>query len=126
MENYVAKKHWFFWMLPSFFALLTIWSIILPIVIFLIAYLRWKSDILEIKDGCIYSRTGVIFLDKKTIPIDKISFITEKSNILSEKIGFGMIQIQSSAYAKEITYPYIVNPSEFIQKVNEIKEKKEG
>lgn len=126
MENYIAKKHWFYWVLPSFWAIVTSITIIIPILILLHAYLRWKSDTLEIKDNCICSRTGIIFINKKTIPIEKISFITERTDIISEKLGFGSIQIQSSADLKAILYMWIVNPSEFIKKVNEIKEAKEG
>ena len=87
------------------------------------AFLRWKADTLEIKDGCLQSKKGVIFIDKKTIPIEQISFISEKTDIIAQSMGFGTIQVQSSAFAKTIDYLFISNPGEFIKRVNEYKNK---
>lgn len=137
MKSYEAKKHWWSWLLPVSIALIItllilpvslsevygLFLYIIPILIILWPALRWKLDKIEIKDGCLYSRMGVIFIDKKLIPLEQISFVTEKMNIFSQFLGFGSIIIQSSAFAKAIDYPYISNPSEFVQAINEAKKK---
>lgn len=120
---YEAKKHWFFWFFPVLFSLIFLFTLILPPIILLWAFLRWKFDKIEIKDGCLYSRLGVISIDKKVIPLDKISFASEKTDILGQLIGVGSLIIQSSASGGEIVYAYIDRPSEFIRMLNEAKEK---
>ena len=124
MESYIAKKHWWYWVLPIMLSVLFVWTLILPIFIILYAYLRWKFDKIEIKDRCLYSKMGLIFIDKKTIPLEQISFISEKCDIISQSLGFASIQVQSSAFAKAITYPCIDKPQELIKFVNENKKRK--
>lgn len=121
METYVAKKHWYFWVPYILMSVLFIWTIIIPIWLMLWALLRWNLDKIEIKEGCLYSRTGIIVIDKKTIPLEKISFVTEKSDIISESLKFACIQINSSAFGKAIQYPCIANPAEFIKFINDYK-----
>lgn len=123
MNSYVAEKHWYFWMPSILISILLCFTIILPILILLWTWLRWKTDKLEVKDGCLCSKIGIIFIDKKTIPLEQISFITEKTDILSEWLGFGCIQVQSSAFSKAIQYPCIKNPGELIKFVNNNKHK---
>lgn len=120
---YEAKKHWFFWFFPVLFSLIFLFTLILPPIILLWAFLRWKFDKIEIKDGCLYSRLGVISIDKKVIPLEKISFASEKTDILGQLIGVGSLIIQSSAASGQIVYAYIDRPSEFIRMLNEAKEK---
>jgi|GEM_PF-5570886 len=121
MESYVAKKHWWFWVGPCILSLILIFTVIAPIIILGFAFLRWKLDVIEVKDGCLYSRLGIIFIDKKTIPLEQISFVTEKTDILSQWLGFGTIQVQSSAFAKAIEYSCIEKPQNMIKYINEHK-----
>lgn len=121
MEVYSAKKHWWFWVPPILVSLVFIWTLIVPIWVMLYAFFRWKLDKIEIKDGCLYSRMGIIFIDKKTIPLDKISFVTEKSDIISELLKFACIQVNSSAFGKDIEYPCIANPTKFVDYINNYK-----
>lgn len=121
MEKFEVKKHWWFWVAPVIWSLIFSFTIILPIVFLGFAFLRWKLDKIEIKEGCLCSRLGMIFIDKKTIPLEQISFIGEKTDIIAQWLGFGNIQVQSSAYAKAIEYPCIANPQNMIKYVNEHK-----
>ena len=124
MENYIAKKHWWFWVTPALVSILFLFTLIIPIWVMLYAILRWNLDKLEIKDGCLYSRMGIIFIDKKTIPLEQISFVSEKTEIISQWLGFSCIQVNSSDFGKAIEYPCIANPSEFIKFINEHKKDK--
>jgi membrane protein YdbS with pleckstrin-like domain len=121
METYVAKKHWWFWVPYITLSILFIWTLIIPIWLILWAFFRWKLDKIEIKDGCLCSRLGIIIIDKKTIPLEKISFVSEKQDIISEMLGFACVQIQSSADSNAIIYPCIANSAEFVKKINELK-----
>ncbi len=117
-ETYIAEKHWFFWVMPVIVSLLTIITVILPIFIMGWATLRWKLDKIEYKNGCLYSRLGVIFIDKKAIPLEKISVVSEKTDIISELLGFGSLVVQSSAMDSTITYTFIQKPTNFIEFLN--------
>ena len=121
METYEAKKHWFFWVPPVVVSLVFIWTIIIPIWYLLWAFLRWKLDKIEVKDGCLQSRIGILVIDKKTIPLEQISFVTEKQDIISQLLGFACIQVNSSAFGKAVEYPCIANPSEFVKFINDSK-----
>ena len=121
METYEAKKHWWFWVPPVTNSLIFLITLILPIWVMLWAILRWNLDKIEIKDGCLYSRMGIIFIDKKTIPLEQISMVSEKTDIIAQWLGFGTIEVQSSAFGKTISYPWINNPAEFIKRVNDYK-----
>lgn len=118
MDTYIVKKHWFFWVAPIIWSLIFLPLVIIPIIILTVAFLRWKLDKIEVKNGCLYSRMGLFSIDKKTIPLSQISFISEKTNILAQCFGFSTIEIQSSAFAKDIFYPCIANASAFVDFVN--------
>lgn len=120
--KYIAKKHWWFWVAPVIISLIFLFTLIIPVWVMLWAILRWNLDKIEIKEGCLYSRMGVIFIDKKTVPLEQISFVSEKTDIISQWLGFSCIQINSSAFAKSIDYPFIANPSEFISTINEYRQ----
>ena len=124
MESLEIKKHWWYWVSPIFWSVVLCWTIIAPLIYLPYAFLRWKLDKIEIKDGCLCSRLGIISIDKKTIPLDQISYIGEKTNIIAQSLGFGDIQVQCSAFAEAIAYPCIANAQELIQYVNEFKSKK--
>lgn len=140
MFDYQVKKHWLFWFGPglfsfSFFLIVfpfifepVLFLCFLPIVLFplLWAFLRWKFDIIGIKNGNFYSRLGIIFIDKKMIPIEQISFISQRQNFISNLLKCSNIEIQSSAIGNNniIKYSDIANAEEFISIINDTKNKK--
>ncbi len=124
MESYEAKKHWFHWVMPVIFSILLCWTIIIPIWLLLYTFLRIKFDKIEVKEGCLYSRMGLIIIDKKTIPLEQISFISIKADILSEMMHMGSIEVQSSAFAKAIRYLWIKEPQNLIDFINRCKKEK--
>lgn len=117
-DTYEAKKHWAIWLNPVVFSILFIWTIIIPIILLGWTALRWKLDKIEYKDGCLYSRIGVIFIDKKAIPLERISMVSEKTDIIAELLGFGNLVVQSSASDSTIVYSCIKKPAEFISFLN--------
>lgn len=119
--EYVIQKHWFHWVMPVIWSVIFCWTLIVPFIMLLYTFLRIKLDKIYIKDGCLYSRLGVILIDKKAIPLKQISFITVKADIISEWLKMGCIQIQSSAIASDITYLYIKEPDKMVEFVNNYK-----
>lgn len=120
-EEYTVKKHWFHWVMPSIISILFCWTLIVPVFMLLYTFLRWKLDKIYIKDGCLYSRLGIIIIDKKAIPIKQISFITVKADIVSEWLKMGCIYVQSSAFSNDIRYLYIKDPDKMVSVVNNLK-----
>ena len=115
----MIQKHWFFFVVP-----IVIGTLLLPVfgiglLVYLWAFLRYKFDKVEIKDGQLYSRLGLINIDTKTIPLNKISMVSVKSDIFSELLGFGVIQVQSSAFNSTISYPYIKDAKKAAEIINE-------
>lgn len=127
MENLTVEKHWFTWFMPSLISIICICTLVLipvAIIIMLYTFLRWKFDKIEFKDGCFYSRIGLIMINRKSIPIEQISFIDIKADFISEAMHMGTIQVQSSAFAKAISYNFIKEPEKITQYVNAYKAQK--
>lgn len=82
------------------------------------AFLRFKLDKIEIKNGQLYSRIGLINIDTKTIALNKISMVSAKKNLITMLFDFGTIEIQSSAINSTITYPYIANITQIVNIIN--------
>ena len=140
MKTIRAKKHWLYWFVPVSVSLLItflivasiyilhinnidgfvlLWLMMIPTLILFCYWLRWRFDTIEVKDGCLYSRIGILKIKKEIIPLEKISYLSENTNLIGQLIKCGSLVIQSSADGKEIVYPLIYNPSEFIKKVNQ-------
>lgn len=136
-----ARKHWFYWFVPVSISMLIaslivaciyildiynidgfvlLWLMFIPVVILFCYWLRWQFDKIEVKNGCLYSRIGIILIKKEIIPLDKISYLSENTNLIGQIFKCGSLVIQSSADGKQIVYPLIYNPSEFIKKVNQL------
>lgn len=113
----IKKSKWFiytyiFWgviLLPIFF---------IGIFVIIWALLRYKFDKIEIDENQLYSRLGLLNIDIKTIPLNKISMVSVKTDIISQLFGFGTIAVQSSAISSTIMYPFIDNASEIVNQIN--------
>lgn len=141
MKVIKAEKHWLYWFVPvsissiitllifasiyildknNIDGLVLLWLMIIPAIILFCYWLRWHFDTIEVKDGCLYSRNGIIFIKKEIIPLEKISYLSEETNLIGHIIKCGSLVIQSSADGRKIIYPLIYNPTDFIKKVNEL------
>lgn len=121
MENLEIKKHWLWWGWFVVFSILTVWSLIFPILILGYAFLRWKLDKIEIVDGILKSREGLICINKKAIPLDKISMVNTNTNFISEMLHAGDLIVQSSAENNAIKYSCIENPEIIVDFINKNK-----
>ena len=112
----IKKSKWFL------FPTLSIGLLLSPLIIglFIIGYgiARYKADKIEIADGQFFSRLGLFNIDIKTIPLSKISMVSVKTNLFTALLGYGTIEIQSSALNSTIEYPYIKNPVETVKEIN--------
>lgn len=118
MEKIIIKKSkWFL------FSPIVIGILLLPFIvgIFIIAYglLRYKFDKIEINDNQFYSRLGLFNIDIKTIPLNKISMVSAKKDIISTLLNYGTIEIQSSAISSKIAYPFIENVNSVVEQINQ-------
>ena len=118
-----AKKHWLYWFVPisislvitvlifaaiyildvnNIDGLILLWLMIIPAIILLCYWLRWHFDTIEVKEGCLYARNGIILIKKEIIPLEKISYLSENTNLIGQLIKCGSLVIKSSADGKEI------------------------
>lgn len=113
----IKKSKWFL------FSYIMLGVVLLPlfligIFIILFGFLRYKVDKIEIRENQLYSRLGLLNIDIKTIPLDKISMVSVKTDIMSQLFNYGTIVVQSSAVNSTIIYPFIENPTEIVKEIN--------
>lgn len=118
MEKLEIKKS--IWFIVAYVLLGIVLLPVFFIGIFVIiwALLRYKFDKIEIDETQLYSRLGLVNIDIKTIPLNKISMVSVKTNIITQLLNFGTIEVQSSALNSTIMYPFIDNASEIVTQIN--------
>lgn len=117
MDKLIIKKSKWFLFRPCF------WGVILaPFLIgFLFigyALLRYKLDKIEIVNDTLYSRFGVFNVDIKTIPLNKISMVSVKKDLIGSMLGYSTIEVQSSALDSSISYSFIEEAESVVNEIN--------
>lgn len=117
MDKLIIKKSKWFLFRPCF------WGVILaPFLIgFLFigyALLRYKLDKIEIVNDTLYSRFGVFNVDIKTIPLNKISMVSIKKDLIGSMLGYSTIEVQSSALDSSISYSFIEEAESVVNEIN--------
>lgn len=117
MDKLIINKSKWFLFRPCF------WGVILaPFLIgFLFigyALLRYKLDKIEIVNDTLYSRFGVFNVDIKTIPLNKISMVSIKKDLIGSMLGYSTIEVQSSALDSSISYSFIKEAESVVNEIN--------
>lgn len=118
METIEIKKSPIFFVRPILWGTFTLWLLCFGLLVYLWAWGRYKYDKLEIRDNQLYSKFGIFNVDVKTIPLNRISMVSAKTDVISEAFGFGTLQIQSSASNSTISYPYVKDVHKVVEIIN--------
>ncbi len=105
---------WFF-----VIALITIYTIIIPIIVVVIIYLTKSSTIYAITNKRVIGRSGIISEDFKSSTFKHITSLRVKQGIIGKLFNFGNITIDTSGsgFGVEFIWRYVNNP---VQVKNEI------
>jgi uncharacterized membrane protein YdbT with pleckstrin-like domain len=100
-----------FWLLflGFVFALITIWTIIIPIFLIVISYLSKSSTIYAITDKRVIGRQGIISENFKSLTFEHITSIRVKKGILGKMFDFGDIIMYPSGMNR-MYWGYVKNP----------------
>ena len=105
---------WFF-----VIALITIYTIIIPIIVVGIIYLTKSSTIYAITNKRVIGRSGIISEDFKSSTFKHITSLRVKQGIIGKLFNFGNITIDTSGsgFGVEFIWRYVNNP---VQVKNEL------
>ena len=100
----------YFWLFVL--ALLTIWTIIIPIIILAIIYLSRSSTTYVITNKRVIGRTGFISEDFKSSTFKHITSLRVKQGIIGKLFNFGNIIVDTSGsgLGVEFIWRYVNNP----------------
>lgn len=111
---YEGTPEWigFFWWFV--FALITIWTIIIPLVVILIAVLSKLSTKYVITDKRVGGRYGIISEDFKSATFKHVTSLRIKQGIIGKIFNFGNVIIDTSGSGARVDFvwKYVKNPIE--------------
>lgn len=116
---YEAQKHWCVLIIPTLATVVTL-GILVPWLVY--AYFRYSRDKILITNRSFSIRTGLISITIESTPLDKINNFQYNQSVMGRILGYGTIFIQSAATAGLSGYPYIKNPDEVKNALEEASE----
>ncbi len=116
---YIGSPAWIGYFWGFVFALITIWTIIIPIFVIVLIYLLKSSTVYAITDKRVIGRRGIISENFKSSTFKHITSIRVKKGIIGKMFDFGDIIVDTSGSKPfdEFVWRYIKNP---VQVKNEI------
>ncbi|MEO7311887.1 MAG: PH domain-containing protein [Chitinophagaceae bacterium] len=73
-------------------------------------YLEWKHNIWVVTNFRVIDEFGVININSRESPLDKINNVSYSQNIWGRILGFGKVEIQTAATIGETIYESVDNP----------------
>ena len=73
-------------------------------------YLEWKHNIWVVTNFRVIDEFGVININSRESPLDKINNVSYSQNILGRIFGFGKVEIQTAATIGETVYNMVDKP----------------
>ena len=103
------------WFVAGIFSLLTIWTVILPILILLFTYLNGKYTEIAVTNKRIIGKKGIFNTNSIELKLDKV----ESIQTVSTFFGYGNIIIKGTGGTKE-TFTLMADVQDFKRKANEV------
>ncbi len=130
----VIRRHWLILILPITFTLIGLiiggfiggYGFIIPLIPFL--YLLYRvierhHDIWAVTDLRVIDESGVISLNSKESPLDKINNVSYNQSLWGRILGFGNVQIQTAAEVGSTNYEFVEKPQKLTDAITEMQEK---
>ena len=129
----VIRPHWFVLVLPSLLAIMGIvpgvliggYGFIIPFCAF--CYLGYKiverkHNLWAVTNLRVIDEFGVISLNSKESPLDKINNVTYEQSIWGRMFGYGNVQIQTAAEVGSTIYHQVEKPKELKDMITQMQE----
>jgi uncharacterized membrane protein YdbT with pleckstrin-like domain len=112
--KYEGTPEWIGYFWGFVLALVSIWTVIIPILIVLIIVLSKKSTKYVITNKRVAGRTGIITEDFKSASFKHITSVRVKQGIIGKIFKFGNVIIDTagSGVGVEFVWKYVKNPIE--------------
>ncbi len=130
----IIRRHWLILVLPVTFTALGLiiggfvggYGFIIAVIPFL--YLLYRAiernnDIWAVTDLRVIDESGVISLNSKESPLDKINNVSYNQTIWGRIFGFGNVQIQTAAEVGSTNYELVETPQKLTDAITEMQEK---
>ncbi|MFA5803121.1 MAG: PH domain-containing protein [Melioribacteraceae bacterium] len=135
-----THKHWYVLLLPLIITLILIalsvyiytklemiqwWHFIVPVFAFfyfIYKYYSWKFDLWVVTNYRVIDEFGVMSINSKESPIDKINNVSYQQSLLGRIMGFGDVQIQTAAEMGETSYANISRPQQLKEALSNAQE----
>ena len=135
-----THKHWYVLIIPFLFSLILIslsfyfytelntlhwWYFAFPfiaVIYFVFKYYSWKFDLWVVTNYRVIDEFGVISINSKESPIDKINNVSYQQSLLGRIMGFGDVQIQTAAEMGETSYANISRPQQLKEALSNAQE----
>ena len=130
----IIRRHWLILVLPVTFTIIGLiigsfiggYGFIIPAIPFL--YLLYRviernNDIWAVTDLRVIDESGVISLNSKESPLDKINNVSYNQTLWGRIFGFGDVQIQTAAEVGATNYELVESPQKLSDAITEMQEK---
>lgn len=125
---YQTRKHWFVLIIPAIiFILLVVLSyyvytkltiiewyhFLVPLFTFsyiTYKYYSWRFDLWVVTNFRVIDEEGVLSVNSKESPIDKINNVSYEQSLMGRILGYGNVQIQTAAEMGETSYLNLAQP----------------
>ncbi|TSA29943.1 MAG: hypothetical protein D4R68_01450 [Ignavibacteriales bacterium] len=135
-----THKHWYVLINPFLLSLILIslsfyfytklntlhwWYFAVPFIAvsyFVFKYYSWKFDLWVVTNYRVIDEFGVISINSKESPIDKINNVSYQQSLLGRIMEFGDVQIQTAAEMGETSYANISRPQQLKEALSNAQE----
>ncbi|MFA7228008.1 MAG: PH domain-containing protein [Melioribacteraceae bacterium] len=135
-----TRKHWFILIIPFMIPLLLIaltvyvylkdssispYFMLIPLFSFFFLvykYYSWKFDLWVVTSHRVIDECGVLSINSKESPIDKINNVSYQQSLMGRMFGFGNVQIQTAAEMGETSYSCIARPEKLKEALSNAQE----
>ncbi|PKL83911.1 MAG: hypothetical protein CVV24_02455 [Ignavibacteriae bacterium HGW-Ignavibacteriae-3] len=125
---YQTRKHWFVLIIPSIIFILLIvlsyyvytkltviewYHLLVPIFSFFYIFYKysyWRFDLWVVTNYRVIDEEGVLSINSKESPIDKINNVSYEQSLLGRILGYGNVRIQTAAEMGETSYINLSRP----------------
>jgi uncharacterized membrane protein YdbT with pleckstrin-like domain len=117
----VASITWtsqIFWIV---LAVLTVFTIIGPILCALIAFLNVRTTELAVTNKKVIGKTGWVARKSIDLPLSKLESFTIDESLLGRLLGYGSVQVSGTG-GHRVAIPYIKSPHDFKRVVMSIQD----
>jgi len=115
-QNVVLEQRPERWRRYPIYFLLFFWTILLPLIAWIVAFIKSKSEKLTITEDQIHYQKGILRKDQVEIPKDQIKQVNVSQCFFDRMLGVGAIAITTGGDMSEIVIRGFLDPENIKEK----------